>query len=92
MHNDISGLIFKVMISRQLHILKLLNNPFLPKLKISHTHWLLQKPWACRQEVKKIFQLRIITCYMYLRISTAKLNAKEDCLEEPGPVSRLNGY
>lgn len=69
MHNDISGLTFKVTISRQLHILKLLNNPFLPKLKMSHIHWLLQKPWACRQEVKKIFQLRIITCYMYFRIS-----------------------
>lgn len=59
---------------------------------MSPTHWLLQKPWACRQEVQKIFQLRLITCYMYLRISTAKLNAKEDCLEEPAPVSRLSGY
>lgn len=92
MHNDISDLTFKVTISRQLHILKLLSNPFLPKFKMSPTHWLLQKPWACRQEVQKIFQLRLITCYMYLRTSTAKLNAKEDCLEEPGPVSRLSGY
>lgn len=53
-----------------------------------HIHWLLQKHWACKQEAEKIFQLRPITYYMYLRIFPAKLHSKEDYLEGPGPVSR----